>query len=138
MIKRETLFWSHVEFGDCWQWTAHVGTNGYGRTEVQFGDRKETYAHRVAYRLLTRAEPKELDHLCRNRLCVNPDHLEPVTRRVNALRGESIFAHHARQTHCHNGHLLEGANVYRYPSGRRECRTCSKAYKADWHRAHHG
>jgi hypothetical protein len=131
--KRQEQFWSHVIVGDCWQWAGSVGANGYGRNGFWFGKRYETYAHRIAFRLLTQTEPKELDHLCRNRLCVNPDHLESVTRLVNSRRGVSIFAQHARQTHCLNGHLLSGENVYRYPDGRRECRTCSKQYKAEWH-----
>ena len=70
----------------CWLWTASLGTYGYG--SVRFGGQSRG-AHRFVYEALVGPVPDglDLDHLCRNRACVNPDHLEPVTRRVNALRG---------------------------------------------------
>src|SRR6267142_2571668 len=107
--RRAMQFWRHVDFsGSCWLWQGFVGRDGYGRTGMWFADRYETYVHRVAFRLLTQTEPKELDHLCRVRNCVNPDHLQSVTRKINARRGVSLAAHRARQTHCLRGHPLEG------------------------------
>jgi hypothetical protein len=74
-----------------------------------------------------------LDHLCRNRACVNPDHLEPVTIAVNVLRGESPPARNARKTHCPQGHEYTPDNTYYNQKGWRACATCSKA----WARQNH-
>jgi hypothetical protein len=88
---------SKVEVADsgCWEWTAAKDPTGYGRFSVA---RSMDYAHRAAYKLLVGPIPAglDLDHLCRNRGCVNPDHLEPVTRRENLLRSEETLtkAHH--------------------------------------------
>ena len=72
---------------DCWLWHGCVQSNGYGRVSFRG---KSGYAHRMSYQLCWGAIPKglELDHLCRNRACINPWHLEPVTRSVNCLRGD--------------------------------------------------
>jgi hypothetical protein len=69
-----------------------------------------------------------LDHLCRVRNCVRPEHLEVVTFRENVLRGEGSSANRARQTHCYKGHLLEGENVYTPHNGKRGCKTCRTDY----------
>lgn len=71
-------FWEKVDkSGECWLWTAYTTKKGYGQTHI---GGKTKYAHRVAYELSVGPIPdgKELDHLCRNRACVNPDHLDPV------------------------------------------------------------
>jgi hypothetical protein len=120
-------FWAHVDaMGDCWQWTGTTNTKGYGRFNVSG---RQAVAHRVAFEVLVGpiADALQLDHLCRNRGCVNPDHLEPVTRRENILRGYSRSARLARQTACKRGHLFSEANTYVLPSGWRRCRTCLKA-----------
>jgi hypothetical protein len=122
-------FWSRVDVGHplgCWWWTGKVAGNGYGKfplgRRVLDGDRREEYAHRFAYESLIGLIPPgmQLDHLCRNRICINPDHLEVVTPRENTRRGGP-----ARKSVCVRGHELVGHNIYFSPStGRRSCRTC--------------
>lgn len=111
--------------GDCWLWTLSK-RRGYGRVKVA----GQTYqAHRFVYELLVGPIPagKELDHLCRIRHCVNPDHLEPVTRRENHMRGQGRWTHrNNRRTHCKWGHSL--ADAYPTSGGRRNCRTCHQDY----------
>lgn len=89
----EERFWSKVEKSSgCWAWTGHKNRNGYGWTLGPKG--KGESAHRIAYELLVGPIPEglQIDHLCRNRACVNPDHLEPVTQRVNWQRGNAPSA----------------------------------------------
>lgn len=84
-------------------------------------------AHRVAYELTRGKVPTNmcLDHLCKNRLCVNPEHLEIVTLVENVMRGESLHARNARKTHCKSGHEFTKENTYIHPQrGSRLCRTC--------------
>lgn len=81
-------WWSKIDVsGDCWEWTPPVGNHGYGEFARQ-GERRTVLAHRYAYELLVGPIPDglEIDHLCRNKACVNPDHLEPVTKSENARR----------------------------------------------------
>jgi hypothetical protein len=116
----EDRFWRKVDAaGVCWEWTAGVDRHGYGRFSG-------TAAYRWAYRhLVGPIEPGlELDHLCRNPACVNPDHLEPVTHRVNVLRGMGPSARRARQTACSRGHEFTPENTYRWRNHRFcvECR----------------
>jgi hypothetical protein len=127
---RNILFWKHVKkTPSCWLWTAYKDKNGYGKVTYF---QKVTYAHRVAYSLIKGIIPDglELDHLCRNTSCVNPNHLEPVTTKINCHRGISQAAINSRKTHCINGHELSGKNVYiRRDNGGRCCRECYKARK---------
>jgi hypothetical protein len=122
------LFWAKVDTtGDCWEWTASRHPSGYGqiawRTDGKSLPRR---AHRVAWELLVGSIPDgmELDHLCRNPACVNPDHLEVVTHRENMRRGMGVFGINARKTHCNSGHRLDEDNTIREPGGTRRCRTC--------------
>lgn len=87
----------------CWEWTAYRDAQGYGKVRV---GRQTFGAHRVVYELMVGPVPDglQLDHLCRNRGCVRPAHLEPVTQRENILRGEGIAAQEARSTACPRGH----------------------------------
>jgi hypothetical protein len=121
------LFWLRVNKTDsCWTWTGKKRA-GYGRLKV---DGRQLSAHRVAYELLIGPIPDgaQLDHLCRNRACVNPGHLEPVTARTNILRGEGLAAKEAAQKRCFRGHLLEGGNLIAVPSrpNARYCRECNR------------
>ncbi|WP_406321032.1 HNH endonuclease signature motif containing protein [Streptomyces sp. NBC_00519] len=113
--------------GGCWDWTGHIKPNGYG--QVTIGGRKLN-AHRFAYETLRAPIPDGLviDHLCRNRRCVNPDHLEPVTHQTNVLRGIGPTARNAKATHCVRGHDFNAANTYIRPNGARQCRACHAAH----------
>lgn len=113
---------------ECIVWTACQDGRGYGFFQV--GDRS-IRAHRWLWEHENGPVPAgmQLDHLCRNRLCVNPKHLEPVTQRENILRGECPAAVNARKTHCVRGHELSGANLVVRRDGARSCRTCANATK---------
>ena len=121
----EERFWEKVEVSDegCWNWLAHTA-DGYG---VFWEHKRLVKAHRFSYELHVGPIPNglELDHLCRNRACVNPDHLEPVTHSVNVLRGIAPL-HRLSKTHCPHGHPYSGDNLYISPSNRRYCRTCTR------------
>lgn len=116
-----------INFGKCWEWVGSKDYQGYGL--LWYKGRTERI-HRLMYAYFIEPVPKgvpnrrfyQIDHLCRNTSCCNPDHLEMVTQKVNVLRGEGITAKAARQTHCKKGH------EFRTPaSGRRYCPTCDKA-----------
>lgn len=132
MLLSEALpprFWSKVDHSSgCWIWTASLNNQGYAMFGVN--GRMRT-AHRYAYEVLVGAVPSglELDHLCRNRACVNPDHLEPVTRTVNVRRGLApavAATRHLAVTHCPQGHPYDAANTYIRKSGARQCRACHR------------
>ena len=119
----------------CWLWVGAITAQGYG----SIGKGVKTYmAHRVSYELFKGPIPAELhiDHLCRVRCCVNPDHLEAVTRAVNTQRGAASFdPWRSRLTHCKNGHAFDGQNtrIKFNPdgSGHRVCRICTRVYQRD-------
>lgn len=128
MIADADHFWSWVDRATspagCWLWTGSKDTGGYGRARWP---RRAVMAHRIAYELTRGRIPDglQIDHLCRNRACVNPSHLEPVSARENTLRGLGPAALNARKVVCKRGHSLEGARLYR---GSRYCRECTKAW----------
>lgn len=118
-------FWGKVDAsGDCWTWTASQAGGGYGWFASAKG--RSTPAHRWSYEHLVGPVPDglDLDHLCRNRACVRPDHLEPVTRRTNLLRGNTLPAKNAGKTHCSKGHEFIEENTYVDRLGKRHCRAC--------------
>lgn len=114
-----------IDESGCWRWTGFISHKGYGR--FSFGMRSG-HAHRFAYATLVGpiGDDREIDHLCRNRACVNPAHLEAVTH------GENLKRRHPGgvQTHCKNGHEFTPENTYQRPNGTRLCRTCKNAEKA--------
>lgn len=119
-------FWARITHDEsgCWLWDAADPSNGYGKFNLHGSVR---YAHRVSYELLVEPIPAGLvlDHLCRVRHCVNPAHLEPVTHRVNILRGTAPSAIKAHATTCDEGHPLPP----REPGRKRVCRECRNAYR---------
>lgn len=131
MPSNAERFWQKVNTnGECWEWTAGLDHYGYGAFRLWPQDRV-VKAHRYAYELVTGAIDSELtvDHLCRNRRCVNPLHMELVTRGENVRRGESAILTVQRKralTHCKHGHRFDDANTYIRPNGNRDCRTCRR------------
>lgn len=122
-IKDRLLARVEVDREGCWLWLGYVGIrNGYG----SFGAGK--LAHRVAYEAFVGAIPPglQIDHLCKVRRCVNPDHLEAVTQRENLLRGDTVTARNAARTECPRGHPYTPENTYR-SNGKRRCRICTLA-----------
>lgn len=111
--------WLVVESG-CWIWQGSTSSEGYARWGIQ-------YVHRLAVRRSGREIPEgyQVDHLCRVRSCVNPAHLEVVTRLVNIMRGASRGAVSVRTNRCIRGHEWTAANTYLRPDGGgRQCRAC--------------
>lgn len=108
----------------CWEWQAYRLPSGYGTARVT--DSMPQYIHRLSHELWSGPIPDghHVDHLCRNRPCCNPAHLEAVTPRVNYLRGIGFAAKKYAQTHCIHGHEFDALNTYIAPNGTRKCRTC--------------
>lgn len=124
--KLPQRFWAKVSVGPsgCWEWAGGRDSHGYGHIKVQGRMRG---AHRLAFEALVRLIPGlEVDHLCRNRSCVNPDHMEAVTHRENSRRSLNPAGINARKTHCQKGHEFtpENTRVWR---NQRNCRTCEAA-----------
>ena len=140
--KVQARFWAKVNKAEgCWEWIAGRSARGYGT--FRFGGANRL-AHRVAYEMLRGPIPPSLtiDHLCRNRACANPAHMEPVTAQENVRRGLSGILRpkdvlwpsaNRAKTHCPKNHPYDLLNTYRRPNGQRGCRKC----KAEWMAAYH-
>lgn len=109
----------------CWLWMRGKTGKGYGAIWVHG---RLMDAHRYMWLVMRGPIPAglEVDHLCRVRHCVNPQHMELVTKRENILRGNGLAAQNARKTHCAKGHPLTGGNLYVDPRGGRRCVACRK------------
>lgn len=122
----EDRFFAMVDVGDCWEWTGFKEL-GYGRVGR---NSRGGWAHRHAYEMLVGPIPSgmQIDHLCRNRGCVNPDHMEVVTLVENVMRGEGPSAKNARKTHCKRGHPFDEENTKVRANGSRRCLACVRIY----------
>lgn len=119
-------FWPKVDAdGDCWVWMAGRTADGYGRFRADQETR--VLAHRWSYEILVGEIQLgfQLDHLCKNPPCVNPDHLQPVPPREN-VRRSSVRSRNVSKTHCPQGHPYSGENLIKSGS-RRSCRVCKIA-----------
>jgi hypothetical protein len=129
-------FWEKVRKTEtCWLWTG-TSVNGYGYFHLGRERSKNVSAHRWAYANANGPIPEglEIDHLCRVRACVRPDHLEAVTRTVNIRRAPSA---NGKKTHCKRGHEFTPENTYLNTSGGRErrvCRECIRTHQRQWDR----
>lgn len=132
-----------VDGSPCWLWTGQPGRGGYCQIRC---DGRMAYIHRVAYEMwfgripgglpaASRGKGPDVDHLCRNRACANPAHLEVVPHRVNILRGETVNAISAAKESCPAGHDYTEANTYVTTDGRRNCRIC-RGDRGDYWRAY--
>ena len=117
----------------CWLWTGAIAGNGYGSLGV---DGRTRSAHRYVYEQTVGAVPDglTLDHLCRVRHCVRPEHLDPVPLAENLRRSPNFGAN---KTACPAGHPLDENNVLRNGNGNRYCRTCHNAARRAKRAANH-
>lgn len=111
--------------GECWQWFGNKDRHSYGKIWIKG---KLKTAHRVSYEIFV-GEIKEgmaIDHICRNRSCINPKHLRQLTWAQNAMASDGICPTFKKRTHCKNGHPFSGSNlvIYKNQPNARKCRTC--------------
>ena len=117
-----------IDLDECWLYAGYKNKQGYGEIySTVNGKQVSNRLHRISYETFVGKIPEGLviDHLCRNRCCINPDHLEPVTNIENILRGEGFSGKNLRKTHCPKGHEYIGENIKLW-KGCRRCRTCEK------------
>jgi len=124
-MRTTKKFWSYVEKTSTrWVWTGSINSDGYGNLRWINSNCK---AHRVSYEICIGKIPEgfTIDHLCRIRNCVNPEHLEPVPHKVNVLRGFGVAGNYARRGTCSYGHELTPENT-RISRGARVCVICKR------------
>jgi hypothetical protein len=124
----EQRFWARVAKGapgECWEWTGAHADTGYAQVRA---NGRTAYAHRISYEMHKGPIPDGLhiDHLCRNRGCVNPAHMEAVTKKENDRRGMSPLGFNYRKTHCIRGHEFDSVNTYITSRGFRMCKACNR------------
>lgn len=124
----EQRFWAKVDKSsptECWIWKAAKHRNGYGNF---WTGKRPMLAHRYAYTILVGPilTGLQIDHLCRNRACVNPAHMEPVTLQEKSTTRPGVLVVCAQRSHCVRGHELTVANTYQRERGTRECRLCHR------------
>lgn len=126
-MSTPNVFSKLIQSGDCWVWTGYVHERGYGRIN-RAG--KHVKVHRWVYEFYRGPIPQGLtiDHLCANKLCCNPDHMDPVPSGVNVSRRWNREMTSGNT--CHRGHLRTPENTYVRPSGARECAVCKRLVRA--------
>lgn len=121
----------------CDVWDGQTGTHGYGVVWIEDPERKRTRIYNVPALMaaewlgVVTSPQMHVDHLCRNRACWEPAHLEVVPCKTNILRGVSNAADNARKTHCNRGHPYDDENTY-HARGRRYCRACQRMWSRQW------
>lgn len=121
-----------IDEGGCFLWTGHTSRFGYAQTTVEG---RAVVAHRAVFEAVVGPVPEGLvlDHLCRVRNCINPDHLEPVTVAENNRRGTGWSGRHAQKTHCPKGHPYDEDNTYLGGArAMRQCRACHREHQRQY------
>ena len=130
LSKEERFRRRVIRLNHCWGWDGNHNWKGYAQFD-------RSGAHRYAYELHVGPIPEglQLDHLCRNRWCINPEHLEPVTNQENSRRGntgKTVSGAARLRTHCRNGHELTPENTWKHGHGSRLCRICRAAWEKEY------